>query len=221
MYRLIAPMVDFANSTLGLEAYFEFNQTSAHGTSQSVDIALLDGQGPRVMVEAKRVDRRIAAEQISKYLHQDVRGLVTNGIHWVICLNERSRAISMYEPVGAKIVTESFNEVVAFIRGEQVAKTGWTTGQKYIDPTVTPEKLQKRIRAHRTSNLVNIVTDTCSLRQEIAGLSRASAPDKDFLAALLGQFERQGGIPPHLRCEVHASRVVFFDNRSQCVFRRT
>ena len=62
MYRLIVPVIDLANSKLGLRAYFEFNQTSSHGTSQSVDVALLDEHSPRVMVEAKRVDRRIAAE---------------------------------------------------------------------------------------------------------------------------------------------------------------
>ena len=30
MYRLIVPVVDFANATLGMSDYFEFNQTSAY-----------------------------------------------------------------------------------------------------------------------------------------------------------------------------------------------
>ena len=125
MYRLITPVVDFANSTMGLLAYFEFNQTSEHKTSQSVDIALLDGTEPRVMVEAKRVDKRIAAEQISKYMRPDVRGVVTNGVHWVMCLNGRSKAVSIRSTDDGKAMVQSLNEVVAFIRGEVAARSGW------------------------------------------------------------------------------------------------
>ena len=58
MYRLITPVVDHANSTTGLTQYFEFNQTSAHLASQSVDIALLDGVAARVLVKTKRFDLR-------------------------------------------------------------------------------------------------------------------------------------------------------------------
>ena len=47
MYRLIIPIVDLANSRFKLTACFEFSQTSAHGTSQFVDIALLDGRTPK------------------------------------------------------------------------------------------------------------------------------------------------------------------------------
>ena len=38
MYRLITPVVDFANQRLKYTPYFEYNQTSDHGTYQSVDI---------------------------------------------------------------------------------------------------------------------------------------------------------------------------------------
>ena len=60
MYRLITPVIDYANQSMGLFPYFEYNQTSSHGTHQSVDIALLDDQEiPRVLVEAKRADRKV------------------------------------------------------------------------------------------------------------------------------------------------------------------
>jgi hypothetical protein len=125
MYRLIAPVVDFANSTLGFEAYFELNQTSSHGTSQSVDIALLHGLEPRVMIEAKRIDRRIAPEQISKYLQPNVRGLVTNGINWVLCLNGVSKTISLCGSEEITVSVDSLNEIIAFIRGEEIVKSDY------------------------------------------------------------------------------------------------
>ncbi|QWV06626.1 hypothetical protein KQ246_19790 (plasmid) [Pseudoalteromonas shioyasakiensis] len=87
MYRLIVPIVDFANTSMNMEPYFEFNQTSAHKTSQSVDIALLDHEKPKVMIEAKRANRNIAPENIEKYLDNGVRGVVTNGFDWVLCHN--------------------------------------------------------------------------------------------------------------------------------------
>jgi hypothetical protein len=35
MYRLINPVMDFANDSMGLLPYFEYNQTSTHGNHQS------------------------------------------------------------------------------------------------------------------------------------------------------------------------------------------
>jgi hypothetical protein len=83
MYRLINPVVDYANQSLGYTPYFEYNQTSSHGTHQSVDIALLDETyTPRIFVEAKRADRKISPEQIEKYLDVMDHGVVTNGYIW-------------------------------------------------------------------------------------------------------------------------------------------
>jgi hypothetical protein len=93
MYRLIVRIVDLANSQLNLTAYFEFSQVSGHGTSQSVDIALLDGFSPKTIIEAKRVGRRIGSDQISKYLPPDIRGIVADGIRWILCFDSRSRAL--------------------------------------------------------------------------------------------------------------------------------
>lgn len=214
MYRLIAPVVDFANSTLGYEAYFEFNQTSAHGTSQSVDIALLHNQVPRVIIEAKRVDRRIAAEQISKYLVPGVRGLVTNGVHWVMCANGESKTVSVCSPTDRKVTIESLSEVIAFIRGEDLISPGWSIDQGYVDPIIKSNRPHKEIRARRVSNLVNAVENINAMRLAFADLPRASDLDNIFLETLLVKFEEHGQLPLHLRCEVRASRVVFFDNRT-------
>jgi hypothetical protein len=214
MYRLIVPVIDFANSTLGLRAYFEFNQTSEHGTSQSVDVALLAGRDPRVMVEAKRVDRRIAAEQISKYLTPGVRGLVANGVHWVLCHDGKSKAVSMCNPTDRLVDTEVFDEIVAFIRGDAVTDSGWSAASTYIDPTVRPEKPRKESSARRVSNAIQSPSDVVAMRSEVAGLADASVLEKLFLESVASTFEKAGGLPRHLRCEVRSSRVAFFDERA-------
>lgn len=213
MYRLIVPVIDFANSTLGMQTYFEFNQTSTHGTSQSVDVALLDDRGPRVMVEAKRIDRRIAAEQISKYLTPEVRGLVANGVHWVLCHDGMSKAVSVRRPVDGLVAADALDEIVAFIRGEVLSDSGWSTDQKYMDPVVRPQKLRKESSARRVSNPVQAATDIDAMRCEVTGLSNTSELEKLFLESMANQFEEQGGLPGHLRCEIRSSRVAFFDGR--------
>jgi hypothetical protein len=166
------------------------------------------------MVEAKRVDRRIAAEQISKYLKPNLRGLVTNGVHWVMCLDGESKAISLCDIRDGTVAADSLDEVIAFIRGEEPNKSGWSADRKYIDPVVKPEKPRKETLARRVSNSINVATDTDEIRRAVAGLSNASTLDTALLHALSDQFEKHGGVPKHLRCEVRASRIVFFDSRT-------
>jgi hypothetical protein len=66
-YCLIAPVVTAALQDTELSMYYEWNQVSQHGTTQSVDIAVLDQGNPVVLVEAKRFDRQIDAGMIQKY----------------------------------------------------------------------------------------------------------------------------------------------------------
>lgn len=70
------------------------------------------------------------------------------------------------------------------------------------------------MRARRVSNAVSVAADTNAIRRAGADPSRASPLDNAFLQALSDQFEKHGGIPEHLRCEVRDSRVVFFDYRT-------
>lgn len=213
MYRLIVPVVDFANSEMGLTAYFEFNQTSDHKTSQSVDIALLDGAEPKVMIEAKRVDRGISAEQISKYLRPGVRGLVTNGVHWVMCLDGGIKAVSLRDASDGKANLESLGEIVAFIRGEEHERTDWSENAAYVKPIVKPVRPHKPDRAIRKSNPIEVATDASAFRTLLAQLPSASRLDMTFLDSMASQFETQSGLPSHLRAEVRSSRVSFFDSR--------
>ena len=122
MYRLIIPIVDLANSQLNLTACFEFNQPSAHGTSQSVDIALLDGRTPKIMIEAKGASRKIGSDQIGKYLPRDVRGIVTNGFNWILCFHDLSRSLSLWDAESETTNVDVISEIVGFIRGDHPSR---------------------------------------------------------------------------------------------------
>jgi hypothetical protein len=218
MYRLITPVVDFANSDskMGLHPYFEFNQTSEHKTYQSVDIALLDkANRPVVMIEAKRVDRLMYAEQIAKYLYltPDVRGVVTNGIHWILCLNKQNKIISILDSKNKRVKESNFDAIVSFIRGEELEGDDWSSENQCIKPSIVPDRLRKEINGHRKSNPIDKVTDLKAMRNAVAKLSSSSKLDVTFFQALLNGLERQGGFPPHLYGEVRSSRIVLFDNR--------
>lgn len=214
MYRLITPVVDFANSKIGMTVYFEFNQTSSHKTSQSVDIALLEGREPRVMIEAKRVDRRIAAEQIAKYLLPNVRGVVTNGGHWIMCLNGESKAVSLLSTETGEADIRSLDEIVAFIRAEKLTRAGWAMNAAYVDPLIRPQRPAKPDRARRKSNPVEVARDTPTLRMLFDQLPSTSPLESVLFDSMLRQIEAQRSLPIHLRTEIRSSRVSFFDSRS-------
>ncbi len=220
MYRLISPVVDFANATLGLEPYFEFNQTSGHGTSQSVDIALLADRMPQVMVEAKKIGRGISDEHIQKYLKSGVRGLVTNGAHWILCLNEQSKILLLACPERLSVSNDVLDEIVAFIRGEKISDSGWSGARRYVDPLVIPAKPIKLSVANKMSNPSVVATDANTLKIEVAKLKHISELEKLLLSSMMDQLKKQGEFPIHLRCEVRSSRVVFFDERISLGSRR-
>ncbi|MDR5763263.1 hypothetical protein [Caballeronia sp. LZ035] len=132
MYHLISPVVDFANLTSGLISYYEFQQPSAHKTFQKVDIALLDSvtRSPRVMVEAKQFRKPVSAELIRKYLKPGVRGAVTNGFHWVLCVDDNSKIVTL-SSVDGTFFEEALNEVVSFISSGEVDTSVWNDGDAY------------------------------------------------------------------------------------------
>jgi hypothetical protein len=165
------------------------------------------------MIEAKRVDRRISSEQISKYLRPGVRGVVTNGVHWVLCQDGESKAVSLRNASEGKANLDSLDEIVAFIRGKTHGRLDWSKNAAYVEPVVKPVRLHKPDRAHRRSNPIEVATGASDLRGLLARLPSASRLDLTFLDSIARQFETQRGLPSHLRAEVRSSRVSFFDSR--------
>jgi len=222
MYRLIVPIVDFANSTLKLTTYFEFNQTSAHGTSQSVDIALLDGDTPVSMIEAKRVDRSIGADQIDKYLQEDVRGIVSNGVNWILCLNGKSKALSIWDEETKKVNERVVDEIVDFLCGSQKPSADWFKNPEYVAAPIRPVKPKKTVKAQRRSNPKRIAEKAGQCLTELQNMSKATKPELVFLEALIRSVsDHHGDIPNSSRFEFRSSRVSFFDETRSTSSKRT
>jgi len=165
------------------------------------------------MIEAKRVDRKISSEQISKYLEAEARGIVTNGLHWILSFNDKSKAISILEADNATVNASSIDEIVEFIQCKSSPSADWAFGNKYINSSIKPTKHLKAIRGIRKSNPSCTTPDATSMRDIIPTLDTPSQLDRVLIEAILKHFEENGGIPEHLRTEVRCSRVAFFDNR--------
>lgn len=213
MYRLINPVVDFAISEMGLEAYFEFNQTSTHGTSQSVDIALLDGGIPVVLIEAKRADRRISAEQIGKYLSDDVRGIVSNGYNWILCLEGESKQLSIWDDAKGACIRESLTEITDFIQTGKSEGSEWDTSSSYMPPSVKPSKPSKQIKATRENKPITVAVSIEHCQSLIRGHPKATVLEVAFLESVIASVQKaMKCIPTNCRVEFRESRVSFFND---------
>ena len=211
MYRLIIPIVDLANSRLDLTPHFEFGQTSAHGTSQSVDIALLDGDTPIAMIEAKRAGRRIGSDQISKYLPAGVRGIVTDGFYWILCLNHLSRPLSLWDAESKTMNVHAVREIVSFIRGTTQPDENWSNSTQYVDAVVRPDKPSKERTAVRRSNMAQPAVSLGHCEELLSELVKATDSERVFLRSLfISMRQSLGEIPIGCEVQFRSSRVVFF-----------
>ncbi len=81
MYRLICPVVDRACEISGLEPFFEYSQPNGPNRRLSADIALMRGDRPIWLVEAKRYSQRLHPDLVASHLREGLMGTVTNGNH--------------------------------------------------------------------------------------------------------------------------------------------
>ena len=203
MYRLVTPLIDYACFKAGLESYFEFPQTSSHGNSQSVDIALLDNGKPSVLVEAKRVSRSISLGQIEKYLEVGVAGIVSNGSDWILCREGAASHVRLWNPGSEAVSHDSIRDIVDFIAGSD------SIGQKIqpnvdIKPILRPKKPAKGEKAHRQVNEVLQIKSGAELQGFIKQNERLTVSDRAFLTAFA---EIVAQPPEHIEIEVRASRL--------------
>ena len=214
MYRLIAPVVDFANQALGWRDYFEFNQTSRHGTSQSVDVTLLDALGmPRVMIEAKRVGRGVSAELIDKYLEPGIRGIVSDGVLWVMCLDGRSETLAIFDE-RMRAIKPAVEKVVAFMQGAENPNADWgTTDKEYHRSSIRPTRLSKTVIARRAMHEIVEARSASEFEAATSKLETASRLDQLFLQAMAEEFNVAWRLPQHLHAEFRSTRISFFDAR--------
>lgn len=210
MYRLIAPVVDHANQSLGFVPYFEYNQTSAHGTHQSVDIALLDDQNqPNVLIEAKRAERNVSPEQIEKYLEYDVRGIVTNGFIWILCHQGKHEAITLFRD---NLERASLERILHFIRGSAVLRGKLNhPDDVYVNP-IRPQKSLKKESISRPTHPVTVCSSQEQLLDFISSNENRPHNESALLIAISEELT-DDAITRFPRIETRKTRVSFFDDR--------
>ncbi|MEH6585220.1 MAG: hypothetical protein V7720_01615 [Halioglobus sp.] len=210
MYRLITPVVDYANQSMGLNPYFEYNQTSSHGTHQSVDIALLDDTDtPRIFIEAKRADRKVSPEQIEKYLDISDRGVVTNGYIWILCFEGKHEAITLFQD---RLVLDSLDKILDFITGSgKISGKVSTASDVYVNP-VKPRRVVNKAKVSRPTHTVTVVS---SQQEFMAFIDTAKNRPTNESALLLSIAKTLGQIPTpeYLKIETRKTRVSFSDER--------
>ncbi len=207
MYRLITPIVDFACQKTGWEAFFEYNQTSLHGTSQSVDIALQDQGVPKVLVEAKRANRKISRQQIEKYLEPGLTGVVSNGADWILCRDNGGWLLSIWDQDEGQISKCSVESIVEFITGSQPVGEPLDPEQD-IKPSLRPKRPVKAQVAQRKSHEVILIHDRYELGAFKAGNDRLTDPDSAFLAALTDALS---DVPATIQIEARETRLSIWE----------
>ncbi|MHA6885000.1 hypothetical protein [Ralstonia pseudosolanacearum] len=233
MYCLICPVVDFANGKSGLVSEFEHLQRSAHGTFQKVDIALLDSEtrSARVMVEAKGFDKPVSAELIEKYLEPSMRGAVTNGCHWVLCMGGSSKIVALSRSDGM-FIEQALDEVVSFLRGEQVDASSWDAQDAYTAKRSRSSAPKKIVRANPASTSAGTLSsdareqsnaakpekstlwvDSAGLGDVVQALKSAKPLEAVFLSALATRLASAHPLAHYLKFEVRETRVSFWDQR--------
>lgn len=203
MYRLITPVVDLACQTTGNQPFFEYNQTSTHNTSQSVDIALLDEGKPRVLVEAKRAQRSISRDQIDKYLDPGLSGIVSNGADWILCRDTASCHVRIWNEVDKRVSRDKVKFIIDFIiegdiSGDQIDHKG------DIAPVLRPEQPLKARRANRKMLPVENIKSAKELSNNFDGNKRLKHLDREFIAAFAKAFDR---VPENFEIQARETRM--------------
>ena len=210
MYRLIAPVVDYANQSMGLFPCFEYNQTSSHGTHQSVDIALLDDQDtPRVLIEAKRAGRKVSPEQIEKYLIHTTRGVVTNGFIWILCHQGKHEAVTLFKD---HLETESLVRILGFLKGSNAITGKLSTSDHVYSNPVKVRRIVNKVKISRPTHSIAV----CSTHEDLLGFIQSSENRPTNELALLHSIchaLNENTTPECLRVETRKTRISFFDNR--------
>ena len=210
MYRLINPVMDFANESMGLFPYFEYNQTSSHGTHQSVDIALLDEEDTsKILIEAKRADRKVSPEQIEKYLDKNDRGIVTNGYIWILCYQDTHEALRVFTD---RIDIEALKKVVEFIQGSADLHAKPNSMKDVYANSVKPKRIVNKAKISRPMHPVEITNSSEDFLAFINSVAERPENELALLKSIQSFLETSTNLV-NLTIESRKTRVSFFDDR--------
>lgn len=207
MYRLITPVIDLACQSTGWQPFFEYNQTSAHGTSQSVDIALLDKGVPRILVEAKRAKRPISRQQIEKYLTPGLSGIVSNGTDWILCRNANGHHVRIWDEFKHQVSRDNVEHVLNFIVGGALAGDQ-IDPEMDIMPVLRPDRPKKARRAQRKTHAIESIDSAGAVYAFAEQNKRLTDLDRDLLEAFAGSFAK---VPENIEIEARETRLSVWD----------
>ena len=219
MYRLITPVVDYANAAVNYDVYFEYNQTSSHKTPQSVDIALLVNDVPLVMIEAKRLNRKLSAEQVNKYLKSEMRGIVTDGENWVLCFKGKNKNINILNR-NETVSVSALDEIISFIQLQAVDINLWTDEIIYYKSTTKPKKQKKKSKAVRKIHETTEIKKLISVNDFIVGTKKITELEKELLRSIFSKLESNKNVFENIFCEFRETRVSFFFRQKRKRFAR-
>jgi|GEM_PF-2782956 len=211
LYRLIFPVIDYACNASNLVAYMEYNQTSSHGTSQSVDVALLKNHEPVLMVEAKRVGRKLSSGNVSKYIDPALPGIVTNGVDWILCRNETCTHVSLFRNPDKHLDTDALNQILQFIDQDFSDAHHWQTEKITVKAWIKPAPPKKLTTAKKTQSSKQALSHPSDLTQFSLENTLVTKLEKILLAAIAEAFTFHDNLPTSLSIEVTPKRISFFD----------
>lgn len=211
IYRIVLPVVDYAIEEMNVRAFFEYNQTSRHRQSQSVDIALLgQDERPVLVVEAKGIERTISSDEVTRYLIECSRGVVSNGVEWCLRDENFSSRINLVTEDLRHVDTLGLEAIIAFIRGKN---PNWVEGQQKLLPRQkNVDRPKKTEKAERKSQPVTVLKDPQECLMFVQSLPRLSPLDRLFVQMLCEKLRK---FSPKLRCEGRSTRLVFFESVGQ------
>lgn len=116
MYRLVNPIVDYACEQTKWLPFFEYVQASQVRTVQSVDIALLEDNKPRIYIEVKKIDKELSPDLVNKYLPDNLIGAVTNGCDWIFASQQKYLYLSLLHESGFRINEHDLDVIIDILR---------------------------------------------------------------------------------------------------------
>lgn len=123
MYRLICPVVDDACAKSGLEPYFEFSSPNGPNRRLSADIALMQGDRPVWLIEAKKYSRKVDPGMIEAYLKKGVMGAVSNGNYWVFKVDGRFLELGPLLGLDGRIEKDAYAKITCILSSSSEEET--------------------------------------------------------------------------------------------------
>lgn len=220
MYELVYPLVGEVCRRLGWDYHYEYCQPAGPNRSLKVDVAILYGDQPIWYVEAKKWEKRPIPEMVTGYLHDRVRGVVTNGNYWIFVAQEEQPTVigplydadSKLQASKVEALLEQFSAPLSGVRLRKEAEVAETDRIAGPGPKVLRRSRGRGFRkfAEKTTYL-----DLPPAVEHARTFAAPGSVTHSFLSAL----HRDGANISSGRIEVSKNRLVWWDQNSERLLR--